>query len=272
MKTLASILVHLDSSSHAAKRMQVARQLADAFDAETTVQYAVVSALQQYAASLRGGGQAVPIMEELDRARRAKAHRIFEAHAAGAPRLSWGEQLPSAPDGFMQRAFYADLLVLGQRDPDDTQGEDVPTDFVPDVMAATGKPTLLVPHAGPATEVGGTVLIAWKENREAARAVSAALPWLMRAKRVHALAYGDDAEFALVRLAGYLKHHGIDPVLHADRDTGDVGERLLSRAADLNGQLLVMGCYHHSRLRELLLGGSTRTLLERMTLPVLMAH
>lgn len=271
-----SILVHMDSSSHAARRLEVARQVAEKFGADATVQYAVLPAELRVAASLEGGGQAIALMRELDAERRAKALRIFELHAAGSPRLHWGDSLRDAQAGLAQRALYTDLLVLGQRDPDDEAGGDVPPDMVQTLLISTGKPALVVPYANPAGHPGPlatTVLLAWKESREAARAVSAALPWLARARQVHVVAYDSEAKPSLDRIAAYLGRHGITAAVHAaGAERGDIGQNLLSRSVDLGADLLVMGCYGHNRLRELVLGGMSRTVLQSMTLPVLMVH
>jgi nucleotide-binding universal stress UspA family protein len=116
--------------------------------------------------------------------------------------------------------------------------------------------------------------VAWKETPEAARAVSAALPWLGMASRVHAVSYGENAQASLNKLQQYLAAQGIaDVSLHAEgSEDGDAGNKLLSTASDLGADLLVMGCYGHSRAREWILGGATRTILATMTLPVLLSH
>lgn len=173
----------------------------------------------------------------------------------------------------MRRALYADLLVLGQRDPDDPAASELPPDFVPQVLVGSGRPALVVPCAGPFATVGRRVLIAWKETREAARAVTAALPWLVRAASVHAIACGPDADEALRRLRTYLSAQGValETQRHEPGET-DAGEKLLSAAVDMGADLLVMGCYGHSRAREWVLGGATRSVLRSMTLPVLMSH
>jgi len=124
--------------------------------------------------------------------------------------------------------------------------------------------------------VGETVVIAWKPTREAARAVSAAVPLLQRARRVHVLSWNQEEDGiggGRLDLDGYLKLRGIEPAWHReDREPDFLGELLLTRAFDLNADLLVMGCYGHSRAREWVLGGTSRTVLQSMTLPVLMAH
>jgi nucleotide-binding universal stress UspA family protein len=167
--------------------------------------------------------------------------------------------------------------VLGQYDPEDSESAGVPFDFAELVMAGSGKAALVLPYAGATGAVAQTIVIAWKPTREAARAVSAAVPLLQRARRVHVLAFGDAEEQVIgarLDLDGYLKLRGVDAVWHREggAEPGDVGDLLLSRACDLEADLMVMGCYGHSRAREWVLGGTSRTVLRSMTLPVLMAH
>jgi nucleotide-binding universal stress UspA family protein len=273
MQTPKSILLHLDSSARCAERVKVARQLAEDFDAEVTGLPCTTSALTRYPFMLEGAADAFEIMEALDKASRDKAHATFMAAGSASPRLQWAEPLRDAPWGFARRALYADLLILGQRDRDDPAAGELPADFLPSLLVGSGRPALVLPYAGAIAPVGRTVLVAWKETREAARAVSAALPWLRSAARVHAVAYGDSADASLGSLQGYLKTQGVCATLHpGGPEQGDAGGHLLSLASDLGADLLVMGCYGHSRAREWVLGGVTRSMLESMTLPVLMSH
>jgi nucleotide-binding universal stress UspA family protein len=273
MQTPKSILLHLDSSARTAERVKVARQLADAFDAEVTGLPCTTSALMRYPYALEGAAEAVAIMQALDKECRDKAHATFVAAGGGSSRLHWQEPMSDAPWGFARRALYADLLVLGQRDAEDPVSDELPADFLPSVLVDCGRPALVVPYAGPTAAVARTVLIAWKETREAARAVSAALPWLTRADSVQAVCYGEAADASLRSLQAYLKAQGVDAEVHSGGpEEGEAGERLLSVAADLNADLLVMGCYGHSRAREWVLGGATQSILKSMTLPVLMSH
>jgi nucleotide-binding universal stress UspA family protein len=146
----------------------------------------------------------------------------------------------------------------------------VAPDFVPRVVIESGKPALVVP----CTEVTvqregfGTVLVAWKESREAARALSAAMPLLLRADAVHVALDGGVAEAQRALLLRFLQSHGVEAQVHAvSGPSAQAGAGLLSRAATLNADLMVMGCYGHSRGRELVLGGATRTVLHEMTIP-----
>jgi nucleotide-binding universal stress UspA family protein len=273
MPTPRTILLHLDSSDRAAERVKVARQLAEAFDAEVTALPCTTTALMRYPYALEGSADAMAIMQSLDVECRNKAHATFTRAGGGSPRLRWMEPLSDAPWGFARHALYADLLVLGQRNADDPVAGELPPDFLSSVLVECGRPALVLPYAGPVGPIGRNVLIGWKESREAARAVSAALPWLTQAESVHAVCYGEGAQEALHCLQAYLKAHGVAAAVHpGGHEDGDAGEHLLSMAADTGADLLVMGCFGHSRAREWVLGGATRSILQSMTVPVLMSH
>ncbi|SEF20953.1 universal stress protein [Variovorax sp. NFACC27] len=274
MQTPKSILLHLDGSARTAERIRLARQLAEAFDAEVTAQPCTLSALMRYPYAIEAAAEAVAIMQEIDKEARDRMHAAFMTHGAGSPRLHWAEPESDGPWAFARRALYADLLVLGQRDRNDPMDGELPGDFLPSVLVDSGRPALVLPYAGPVGPIGRTVLVAWKETRESARAVTAALPWLRKAARVHAVAYGEGAQASLGRLQDYLRMQGVhDLSLHPGGDKeDDVGNRLLSFASDVSADMLVMGCYGHSRAREWVLGGATLSMLQWMTLPVLISH
>jgi nucleotide-binding universal stress UspA family protein len=137
---------------------------------------------------------------------------------------------------------------------------------------------LFVPYAGRFPKLGTRVLVAWNASREAARAVRDALPLLKRARRVDVVAFdpqrsADHGEQPASDIALYLARHGVRASAAQQRGTGiEIGAQILSRAADMEADLIVMGAYGRSRFRERVLGGATRTLLESMTVPVLMSH
>lgn len=274
MQTPKSLLLHLDGSARTVERIKLARQLAETFDAEVTGQPSTLSALMRYPLSIGAAAEAVAIMQEIDKAARDKMHATFMAHSAGSPRLHWAEPQSDGPWGFARRALYTDLMILGQRDPDDPMDWELPGDFLPSVLVQSGRPALVLPYAGPIGPIGHNVLVAWKETREAARAVTAALPWLRTASRVDVVAYGEEAGNSLLSLQNYLRIQGVaNAALHSGGGKDDdAGNKLLSFAADVSADLLVMGCYGHSRAREWVMGGATRSILQWMTLPVLMAH
>lgn len=273
MQTPKSILLHLDGSPRASVRIGLARALADTFEAEVTGLPCAMTALMRYPFALTTAPEAISMMKELDKACRDSARALFADAAGGSPRMHWEEPRGDEPWAFSRRALYADLLVLGQRNEEDPAAADLPPDFISSVLVECGKPALIVPYAGTVKELGQTVLIAWKETRESARAVAAALPWLATARAVHVVGYGNAADASLQSLQAYLRAQGVEASVRVGGvDDSEVGERLLSLAADVGADLLVMGCYGHSRAREWVVGGATRSILRSMTLPVLMAH
>ena len=128
----------------------------------------------------------------------------------------------------------------------------------------------------PRRKLARDVLIGWNATPQAARAVTAALPWLRTARRVHVLGAVDEPaqhHTSELDIAQYLQFHGIVPALHRHRESPtDAGEVLLSFASEVGTDLLVMGCYGHRRGPRTHLGGASRTVLKSMALPVLMTH
>jgi nucleotide-binding universal stress UspA family protein len=167
-------------------------------------------------------------------------------------------------------------LILGQHDPDNPPQACLPQDFVEAVLIDSGRPALVVPYIGAPASFGKVALVAWKNTRESARALSAALPLLRHCEQVHVVAWdeGDGSEReAPLDIERYLCLHGIGIRMHRrDAAPASIGDALLSLVADTSADLLVMGCYGHSRAREWMLGGATRAILKSMTVSVLMAH
>ncbi len=278
-ESLTQLLVHLDGSPRAARRLAVARDIAQTHGAAVTALYAVTPALLVVPFAPEAGPSVAEALGQIDEERRTLARGVFDRSVATpGVHAAWAEvqDYPIVP-AFARQALYADLLVLGQHDPSDTEAAGVPFDFAETVMATSGKPALILPYADiPSTSVGQTIVVAWKPTREAARAVSAAVPLLQRARRVHVLSWGkeeEDVAGARLDLDGYLKLRGVESTWHREGEEPEfMGDLLLSRSFDLDADLLVMGCYGHSRAREWVLGGTSRTVLQSMTLPVLMAH
>lgn len=274
MSPIRSILVHLDGCERAVARLRIAHELGIAHEATLSALFAVAPHFMP----LGEGLPLMPPINEIDPKHRDDAKRRFDQTVSnGAKSGAWNELKGEPPiPGFVQYALYADLLVLGQRDPKDATGLDVPADFVESVIIDSGKPALVIPYVGEYASVPQTVLVAWKPTRESARALAGALPMLQRARAVHVMCADEplfDAQETRAQLKAYLHRHGITGVHeHLGLGGSDIGNGLLSLAADLSADLLVMGCYGHSRARELVLGGASRLVLQSMTLPVLMAH
>lgn len=260
-------------------RTALAGALAARHGAIVTALYATTpSVLEMPFAYAEGAGAVMPFLEQLDAERREQARKLFARSATpGEPVMEWRALGLERPiPGVVRHALCSDLLVLGQHDRRDIQSGGVPADFVASVLLASGKPALVVPCLGDFAEVGEEVLIAWKPTREAARALTAAMPLLHSARRIHLTAEAEaNAQGAGAgEVEAYLRRHGIAASIerHVPVPADAPGDGLLSLAAHVGADLLVMGCYGHGRVRELILGGATRTVLRSMTLPVLMVH
>jgi len=175
-------------------------------------------------------------------------------------------------------ALGADLVVLGQPDPDE-RGYREHRALVDTVIQECARPVLVVPYAGDFQPDIDTVLVAWDDSVEAARAATAALPLIQRARAVHLVHLrqpGHDdqahAQASVDRAALWLACHGFEVRGRVSTNALPVGEALLSEIADTGANLLVMGAWGRRRFVERLLGGATQRLIDSMTAPVLFAH
>ncbi len=282
-----TIVVHVAGDHRVDTRIEVAAQLALKFGAHLVGVHAMP--LPQHRHAVRA-----ELMVDLlahERELRHKAAAVlaekFEAitAAAGVQSREWRATDIDPVEALSLSSRYADLLVLSQSDPNEQPQLDSVS--VPDMIAEqAGRPTLIIPFAGRFPTVGSRVLVAWNASREAARAVADARPFLKSASAVTLMCVNVQAHNApWITAAGthgalpgtdcalYLARHGVK--VDVSNDTGveiDTGNYILSRATDLASDLIVMGAYGHSRMRELILGGVTQTILEHMTVPVLLSR
>jgi nucleotide-binding universal stress UspA family protein len=273
---LRDLIVFTDNTPACAERIGIAVALAERFDAHLVgVGLAAPLVLPPVMEAI----DIAPIIaahEEANAVAQKRAAELFRSAVEGrALRHEWRTDHGALAESAAVHARAADLAVVGQV-PSDETGFLQPVLHPEDVTMLSGRPVLVVPYVGHYPKLGSNPLIAWKPTREAARAVADALPLLKVAKRATILVVdpGDeDGPEPAADMAVHLARHGVGARVERTVSDGiDVADIILSRAADLDADLLVMGAYGHGRLRELVLGGVTRTILNRMTLPVLMAH
>jgi nucleotide-binding universal stress UspA family protein len=273
-----TILVHVDDSPQAGARIRAAARLA--LDAQAHLVGAAMTGVSRFLppGSLELDAPAIAEHLALMRQRAQLALQQFDAIAAqmGVPSAEHRLVNDDTDGGLTLQARYADLVVLSQFNPDLASASR--SDLPEYVFLSTPRPVLVLPHQYQDQPLGKRVMVAWDGSVEATRALTAALPLLKAALLVtvsvfgagaHAGAHGEQpgADIAL-----YLSRHGVNvDVVSGDGDI-DAGQALLAQAARLGIDLLVMGGYGHTRLREMLLGGVTRTVLESMTMPVLFSH
>lgn len=276
---LKDILVHVDGSPAAERRVEVAAALAEANEGHLTGLHVTSGAedmpwVEGYATEM-----VIRYATERAEADRARARESFERQSAGrALTREWRETSGLVDRTVTLHGRYADLIVLGQSDPS-AAGFGPAAGVAEHVPLSAGRPCLILPYAGSWPALGRRVLVAWDGGREAARAVNDALPLLKRAQQVTIVTIGDRlqgggrADHGAAALGAHLTRHGLAvTVRHDGGGSLAVPDLLLSLAADLSTDLLVMGAYGHNRLRELIMGGVTRAILDHMTVPVLMSH
>ena len=278
------ILVSVDTAGTVRGRIELAAALAERFNAHLVGLQTSISPdepqtrgyFEYFNRSLDAfHEQFVERMRAEAAATRALFEEIAARHSVSA---EWRQASGYPSQAAALHGRYVDLIVLGQPDPGYVQA---PL-FQPspgEVALAVGRPLLVVPYAGTWTAIGRRVLIGWNASREATRAVNDALPLLVAAETVTVLAIDTShgaqshGDVPGADIAQHLARHGVKATVQStvSGDIG-VGDALLSWVSDVGADLLVMGAYGHSRDRELVFGGATRTVLESMTVPVLMAH
>jgi nucleotide-binding universal stress UspA family protein len=182
--------------------------------------------------------------------------------------------LVGAADLFGQIARRYDLSVVAQPEPDKMSGEDM---VVEAALFQSGRPVIIVPYIQRSGHTVERVLVGWDGSRTAARAIGDAVPFLSRAKKIDVVIVATERarrdEITGAAMGRHLARYGLEvEVKRLVADDTDVANTILSYAADVSADFMVMGGYGHSRLREFILGGATRGILESMTVPVLMSH
>ena len=272
-----TVLVHVDHARHAEARIRCAAALARRFEAHLIGTAA--SGISRYVYQDSGLDMAMTVLASHVEQMRQRAEATlgrFDALAAQEGVASVEHRMADDEPGAALAigARYADLLVVSQADPDDPAVR-LSTGLAPQLVLDSVRPVLVLPYIHDGAAPGKRVLVCWDGSPQASRAVHAALPLLAQAEQVTVAVFNpgeEHGEAPGADLALYLARHGVKAEAQACHTDGDVGQQLLSLAADLDCDLMVMGCYGHTRLRELLLGGVSATMFASMTVPVLMMH
>ena len=272
-----TILVHVDPGKHCEKRLGIAIRLASNHGA-------CLAGLYVFSPYLPPGYIMAQMGEEIEAAQNkiavesmSRAEETFrkQTSAAGLDNVEWHNAYDEPVHAMAMQAQYADLVVIGQSDSTDDSG--MAMDFPERLVLSSPRPVLIIPHTGDFPSVGKRILVAWNASQEATRAIANATPLLNSADSVYVMAVNcKSSKQEMLRsdnMVRYLERLGIRAEIKDLQNVEiDAGNELLSRASDLSADLIVMGCYGHSRLKEWVLGGATRTILESMTVPVLMSH
>ena len=279
--TYRSLLVMLDHGRHCAGRTQIAIDLAKRMDSHLVglaptglidfpMAPLAASALNEFAAlawdALRA--QTERVANGFRDACNAAGLRSFEAVIDEADKA----------ESVVRHAHCSDLTIMSQADPAAADFR-AAKELVEKVVLYSARPSLLIPYIHASGTLGGRVLVAWDDSREATRAVTDALPLLRRAAQVDVVDWsttsdGDDDSRPrrLGALQQWLLWQGVVAECRHEVTDVPIAEAMLSRASDFAADMLVMGAYGHARWTERVLGGATSGLLARMTVPVLMSH
>ncbi|MCJ2012798.1 universal stress protein [Methylobacterium sp. J-076] len=270
--TYASIMVAVDPEEESRRRVRVAAHLADRFGAGLI---GVAAERPDYAAFSAdpgaGGPFVLPVLDELCLDRLRQAHALFAQAAALGSRMAWRSDIEDPLSFLLAQAVAADLVVLGRPLRDTPAGRFA---IAPDgAVMALGRPVLLVPAPVEHLEAS-RVAIGWKNTREARRAVADAMPFLARAAQVVVCSVSDGGEPGGAQdLVRTLAARGIPATAaRTAADGAGTAEALIDMACEHAADLLVIGAYGHSRLREWTFGGVTRDLLRHSPICCLMSH
>lgn len=279
--TYKTVLAFLPSLDRAGRVLDVALPIADAHGAHLVGVHVVPDVTMYYGfVAGRFPAQLIDEQRRLQLEDAVEIRKLFEKRGGvGNAKIEWRQAIASESDAiqkFVNMSICADLIVADQ-------GAATPSDGGLEAAArmvlGTARPVLVVPSSGTFGVVGKRPLIAWNGEKEAARAAFDAIPLMQHAETVRILSIdpatgaGQDMVAVGDELAICLARHGLKTETTTAPSAGlGIGDELLNRLTDYSSDLLVMGCYGHSRLREMVFGGASRSILSRMTVPVLMSH
>lgn len=281
MQTPKDIVVYLDAADSEAhqSRLHYAARLAKKWDA-----HLVVALVPQQAGSNPHSsfarGDAVAAMYELYQERKRAGVASVQALLAELARIhaiepEFRDCDGEAGEALMLHARHAGLAILGSsRQPGGFAGG---LAVAEDVIFASGVPTILVPSAWDAERPVRKVVIGWNASREATRAVSDALPLLLEAAEVHVVVVPEAKVNRLLGadpgtdISAHLARYGVSVTL--DNLAGsNAGEAILSKAAEIDADLIVMGAFGQSKITEFVFGSATGTLLRSAKIPILLSR
>ncbi|WP_423822646.1 universal stress protein [Salinisphaera sp. SPP-AMP-43] len=284
-----TILLHVQDDSHQAAVTAAAAGLALRWQAHLTGLHTHVPTYHGYVASGSYPVAVSPEMIENDESEAAEHDQTLDAafvrqlERRGVTDYDWQYRCAELADQttadlLTAAARNADLVIMGQHDAED---DDDHVSFETPAVVALGatRPVLVLPREYGFDTIGRRIVIGWNASREAARAVTAALPFLRDAETVELLVVEDDSAADHAHgaepgadIALYLARHDIDvQVMRRSRGRRDVADVLLEQVAESGADLLCLGAYGHSRLRELAFGGVTYSMLRQATVPMLLA-
>lgn len=265
-----TLLVHVDSTEACVHRMALAASVARANEGRLVGVYSSARDLRED----YDGDEGSPWLTDAARAE-AAFHEVLQSESLPG---EWVRPQRGGENEIVVNGRYADLVVIGEPDPDDSYTH-VAAAHPERVVLSVGRPVLIVPYIGAPSTAGRHVLVAWDASSPAVRALHDAMPFLRRAKRVTLLSInppsleGPDGNIG-ERMRESLLPHGVEARVErtfANRGMG-VADALLDWATDNSDDLIVMGVHPGRRFGERIIDGPARKIIEQMTLPVFMSN
>jgi len=268
---IKDVLVYVDNDKACGNRVLTAAHLCTHFDAHLAGLYVMHNKLipayhNEFTAAVN-----YAIIEEKYVEQQESAKLIFPRITTAACILGEFRAVEgNVTDNLGVQSRYVDLLLM-PRHQDYDSNLNIKYQLG-SVLLSSACPVLVLPDSKPITLPPQRVMVGWDGSRESAAALRAALPMLAQVEKIDVVSVSSD-ETEATAIATYISRHGIIAETHLiDTSKNGVGQVLLEQATKLRSQLLVMGAYGHSRIRELVLGGATKYILEHAQLPVLFMH
>ena len=271
---MKSILVHINPDEGQEARLQAALDVVRYFEGHLTCLQA--SPLETFASmDPYGVGQLLSETAEIVRGFAAEQQKAIEGRLQNeGVNWEWHSHLGDPARLLGDHSWLSDLVVVSSPGKDWKPRFEAPP-AAADVAVRSRAPVLIMPDGSRGFDCTGPAAIAWNGSPESCVAIRAALPILRQASAVHLLTVeeADGYEFPPIEAAAYLSRQGIENELHElKQGSAPISDALLDAAAAQQATCLVMGAFGHSRLRENILGGVTRGMLQKATLPLLLAH
>lgn len=273
-----TILVHIDDTSRSPVRIRLAAELAIKHGAHL-IGIADTGASRFIYQNGNINGADPSLLNHLEYLRDCATRDTanFKAQVSALGVTSYESEIcqDDAIGGTGLRTRYCDLVMVGQTNPNEPSPV-VMDDFPEYMILNSGRPVIVVPYQGEFSELAKRPILAWDGSPAATRAITDAIPLLKEADLVSVVIVNPVEEIHGEQpgadISTYLARHGINLEVSIHNTKVDIGHALISIASDLGSDFIVMGGYGHSRFREMIMGGATRTVLKNMTKPTLFSH
>ncbi|MGI9317624.1 MAG: universal stress protein [bacterium] len=275
---MKDLMVVVDDSKVAESTFTYAVAMAKAFDAHLAVLYPVpVLPPAVYMGIEYSTEWLAAISENLEQNEQAAKQKYLEKAEAAGIEIEWRTEEGEPSLVVTEQSRYVDVTIITQsmQDSEENASRNLSGHF----LLESGRPALVVPHIGASPGLPKNILVAWDDSRASTRALNDAMPLLSNADTVQLFTINSSGrtretkEVSAIDISKHLARHNINVetrvLVATDIDPADL---LLSHVSDMGNDMVVMGAYGHSRIRELVLGGMTREILQSMTVPVFMSH